>query len=149
MSDILSRLGLMATGETERDLGGKGDLVKFCGASSFFRGSCGKSSGLFGINNPFGNPGMPGKLGGSPAAAKLDDKEDRLFGRQPAKLEAKLVGNPGDKPDIILDGKDVCCPGLDAGGNGNLGMGGPPGIPGPPVRGGTPPLSSCPNAAAD
>ena len=142
ISDILSKLGLMATGETERDLGGKGDLDKLCGPSSFFSGSFGKSNGLFGINNPFGKPGIPEKFGGRPAAAKLDDKEDKLDGNPPAKLDGKLVGNPGDSPDIILDGKDECWPGLEAGGKGNLGIGGPPGIPGPPVRGVTPPLSN-------
>ena len=136
-------------GETDLDLDRKGDFVRFCGTSSFLTGSVGKSRGLFGINNPLDNPGTPGKFGGRPAAAKLDVNDDKLVGKLPAKLDAKLEGKPGDMPGIILDGKDVCCPGLDAGGSGNLGIGGPPGIPGPPVRGGTPPLSSCPKAAAD
>jgi hypothetical protein len=146
---MFSILGLLATGETDLDLDRKGDFVRFCGTSSFLTGSVGKSNGLFGMNKPFGNPDTPGKLGGRPAAAKLDVNEDKLFGKPPAILEIRLEDSPGDTPGIRLDDKDVKGPGLDTGGRGNLGIGGPPGIPGPPLRGGTPPLSNCPKAAAD
>ena len=151
-SEIFSISEFNGMGETDLDLDRSGDFVKFCGISSFLTGSVGKSNGLFGINKPLGSPDNPGKFVGSPAAAKLDVKEAKLVGRPPAKLDARLEGNPGDIPGIdvyILECKEGCCPGLDAGGNGNLGIGGPPGIPGPPVSGGTPPLSSCPNAAED
>ena len=136
-------------GETDLDRDLNGDFVKFCGISSFLTGSVGNINGLLGINKPFGNPDAPGKLGGRPAATKLDVKDDKLVVvNPPGKLVARLEGKPEDNPGIKLEGIDVCCPGLDTGGKGNLGIAGPPGMPGPPVRGGTPPVSSCPTAAA-
>ena len=140
MSANLSKFELIGIGDTDLDLESNGDFVKFCGISSFLTGSVGKSNGLLGIKSPLGNPGTLEKWGGRPAAArldKLDVNEDKLVGRPPAKLDARLEGIPGDNPDIIPG--DI--PGLDEGGRGNLGIGGPPGIPGPPVRGGTPPAN--------